>query len=62
MLCGYLESVGIRATYDKGGVTKAVLKIYSGPGIGPQEILVAAADVEAAREALAAVDQPEPNQ
>jgi hypothetical protein len=58
-ICGYLESVGIHATYDKGGVSAGVLGSYSGPGVGRQEIVVDAGDVEAAREALASIDQAE---
>jgi hypothetical protein len=56
MICGYLNSRGIEATYDKGG--------NAGPfglpsGItgdafgGRQEILVRAEDLEAAKAALA---------
>jgi hypothetical protein len=56
MICGYLESQGIRAVYDKGNVP-GFMNAWSGPYLGRQEILVAAADVEAARNALAALDQ-----
>jgi uridine phosphorylase len=53
-ICGYLESRGIRAAYDKGNVP-GFLNAWSGPHVGQQQILVAAADAEAAREALAAL-------
>jgi len=42
--------------YDKGNVPGFV-NAWSGPYVGRQEILVAAADVEAARDALAALDR-----
>ena len=61
-ICGYLETVGIHATYDKGGVSAGVLGSYSGPGIGRQEILVDAGDLDAAREAVASIDQAESGQ
>jgi hypothetical protein len=57
MICGYLESRGIRAIYDKGNVP-GFLNTWSGPHLGRQEILVRAADLDAAREALAEL-QPE---
>jgi len=53
-ICGYLESQGIRAAYDKGNVP-GFLNTWSGPNVGQQQILVAAADAKAAREALAAL-------
>ena len=56
MICGYLESQGIRAVYDKGNVS-GFMNAWSGPYLGRQEILVAAADEETARDALAALDQ-----
>jgi hypothetical protein len=56
MICGFLEAQGIRARYDKGGVV-GFDPNWRGGGIGRQEILVAAADVEAAREALAALSE-----
>jgi hypothetical protein len=62
MLCGYLESLGIHATYDKGGVTTGVLGSYSGPNVGRQEIVVEAGDLAAAREALATMNQAKPDQ
>lgn len=55
MICGYLESRGIRARYDKGGVFQP-LGGLAGEGlgfVGRQEILVRAADLAAARSALA---------
>jgi hypothetical protein len=58
MICGYLESRGIRATYDKGGVFQP-LGGLAGEGlgfVGRQEILVRADDLDAARAALA--DRP----
>jgi hypothetical protein len=55
MICGYLESRGIRTSYDKGGVFQP-LGGLAGEGlafVGRQEILVRADDLEAARTALA---------
>ena len=51
-LCGFLESEGIHASYDKGG-TSSVLAAYTGPSGGPQQILVLAKQLDAARAALA---------
>jgi hypothetical protein len=54
VICGYLESRGIRATYDKGGVFQP-LGGLAGEGlgfVGRQEILVRAGDLEAAKAAL----------
>jgi hypothetical protein len=51
-LAGYLASRGIQATYDKGGVD-GLLPAYMGANSGPQEILVHARDLDAARAALA---------
>jgi len=58
-ICGYLESVGIRAVYDKGGVLGAagMLNTYTGGNVGRQEILVRAADLEAALQALASLQE-----
>jgi Putative prokaryotic signal transducing protein len=56
MICGYLESQGIRAVYDKGNVPGFV-NAWSGPFVGRQEILVAAADVETARALLATLPE-----
>jgi hypothetical protein len=56
MICGYLESQGIRATYDKGGVFQP-LGGLAGEGlgfVGRQQILVRADDLSKARAALAA--------
>jgi hypothetical protein len=55
-ICGYLESQEIHAVYDKGGIP-TLTNMASGPYVGRQEILVARADLDAAREALAAVDE-----
>ena len=54
-ICGFLESQGIHATYDKGG-TSSALAAYSGPSGGQQEILVRAEDLDTARAALASID------
>jgi hypothetical protein len=56
MICGYLESQGIRAAYDKGNVP-GFLNTWSGPHLGRQEILVRASDLDAARKALAALQE-----
>jgi hypothetical protein len=56
-ICGFLQSRGIHATYDKGG-TLSGLAAYSGPGGGRQQIVVPAGELAAAREALAALDAP----
>jgi len=60
-ICGYLESRGIHATYVKGGGATG-LSAYSGPSLGGQEILVEAANLDAARTALAESDQAESEQ
>ena len=52
MICGYLKAQGIRATYDKGGIV-GFDPNWRGGGIGRQEIVVLASDLEAARKALA---------
>ncbi len=64
-ICGYLESLGIHATYDKGGTFAALNTGLDPTGIGAahagrQEILVRTEDLEAAREALAQANEPEP--
>jgi hypothetical protein len=56
MICGYLEAQGIRAVYDKGKVP-GFMNAWSGPHVGRQEILVRAADLEAARTALASLQE-----
>jgi hypothetical protein len=59
LICGFLESHGIRAVYDKGGVSQPTSWAYSGMGgtgeafVGRQEILVRAADAKRAAELLA---------
>ena len=53
MLCGLLESRGIRATYDKGASPGAVGAALSGPRVGRQEILVRERNLDAARAILA---------
>jgi hypothetical protein len=63
-ICGYLESLGIHATYDKGGTfpgmgTGADPVGIGGAHAGRQEILVRTEDLEAAREALAQANEPE---
>jgi hypothetical protein len=58
-MCGFLESQGIRATYDKGG-TSSALAAYSGPSGGEQQVLVRAEDLDAARAALANTEAGEP--
>jgi len=60
-ICGFLESQGIHATYDKGGVSSG-LAAYSGPGGGQQEILVREEDLDTARAALASIEAFEPEQ
>jgi len=55
-ICGYLESQGIRATYDKGNVP-GFMNTWSGPHLGQQEIVVRASDAEAARRALASLQE-----
>jgi hypothetical protein len=52
IICGYLESRGIRATYDKGGVFQP-LAFLPITGVGRQEVLVRAEDLERAKAALA---------
>jgi hypothetical protein len=56
MICGYLEAQGIRAVYDKGNVP-GFTNAWSGPHLGRQEILVRAADLDAARTALASLQE-----
>ena len=56
MICGYLESQGIHAMYDKGNV-QGFMNAWSGPYVGRQEILVSAADLAAARDALASLER-----
>jgi hypothetical protein len=53
MICGFLESRGIRATYDKGTIEATPVGAISGAYVGRQEIVVRAEDLAAAREALA---------
>ena len=56
MICGFLESRGIRATYDKGTIDASPMSpggAMSGPFVGRQEIVMRAEDLEAARQALA---------
>lgn len=56
MICGLLESRGIRATYDKGTIEGSPFGpggAFSGPFVGRQEILVRAEDIDAAQQALA---------
>jgi hypothetical protein len=55
-ICGFLESRGIHATYDKGDVGQSAAGF--GPGLGSafggrQQILVRGEDLEVARNALA---------
>jgi len=52
MICGFLGERGIHATFEKGGLPG--LAAYTARG-GAQEILVPAAELDAAREALAAL-------
>jgi hypothetical protein len=57
VVCGYLESCGIRATYDTGGVLGPVVAFpgtwaSGADGVGRQEILVRSDDLQAARAAL----------
>jgi len=68
VICGYLESNGIRATYDKGNATAPPSLIAPVPGTlgalqgaftGRQEILVRAADLAEAQRLLeAATGEP----
>jgi hypothetical protein len=51
MICGYLESNGIHAEYDKGGVD-AFLPYATGPYSGRQEIVVRAEDLDEAERLL----------
>ena len=60
VICGYLESRGIRATYDTGGVLGPVMSypgtfVTGGEGLGRQEILVNSKDLAKAQGALAEV-------
>jgi hypothetical protein len=55
VICGYLESHGIHATYDKGGIYQPFYGGGGGTGeayIGRQEILVQAEDADEARRLL----------
>jgi hypothetical protein len=59
VICGYLESNGIDATSDGGGVFQPIgvmLREGAGPGVRRQEILVRAEDAERARQLLAEAD------
>jgi hypothetical protein len=57
-ICGYLESNGIKAMYDTGGVTgPGGISQIGGSFGGGQEILVRAEDAERARELLADLRQ-----
>jgi hypothetical protein len=56
MICGFLESRGIRATYDKGTIDATPVSAMSGAYVGRQEIVVRAEDLAAAREALAELE------
>ena len=58
-ICGYLESQGIHAVYDKGNIPGFV-NSWSGPYVGRQQIVVAAADLETARALLAALPESRP--
>jgi hypothetical protein len=56
-ICGYLESLGIHAAYDKGGTFPGTNTGLDPAGIGAahagrQEILVRTEDIDAARQAL----------
>jgi Putative prokaryotic signal transducing protein len=56
MICGYLESNGIEASSDGGGVFQPLgvtLRAGAGPGVRRQEILVRPEDAERARQLLA---------
>ena len=56
MICGFLGSHGIRAAYDKGGVTQPLMGLASFTGeayTGRQEILVRAEDAQRAAKLLA---------
>lgn len=56
MLCGLLESRGVRATYDKGSVLASPYALggaLTGAHVGRPEILVHARDLDAARAILA---------
>jgi hypothetical protein len=55
-MCGYLETQGIRAIYDKGGIA-GLGRAWLGPGIGPHQVLVNASDLEAARHALSLLEE-----
>jgi hypothetical protein len=55
-MCGYLETQGIRAVYDKGGIA-GLGNMWLGPGMGQQQILVRASDLDAARLALASLQE-----
>ena len=58
MICGYLESLGINASYEKSRIFPGMGTAADPVGIGAayagrQEILVRTEELEAAREALA---------
>jgi len=55
-IVGFLESEGIRAVYDKGGIA-GLGNMWLGPGIGRQQILVKKSDLEAAQQALASLQE-----
>ena len=55
-LCGYLETQGIRAVYDKGGIA-GLGNMWLGPGMGQQQILVKSSDLDAAKQALASLEE-----
>ena len=52
LLCGYLESQGIEASYETGGIDQLPAAGLGGPYMGHQEVRVRASDLEAARAAL----------
>jgi hypothetical protein len=56
VICGFLASRGIHATYDKGTIESTPVGAISGPHVGRQEIVVRAEDLEAARAALAELE------
>jgi hypothetical protein len=53
VIVGHLESVGIEASYDSRDDLGGLGGLSGGTGLGPQEILVRAADAERARAVLA---------
>jgi hypothetical protein len=55
LVCGFLGSNGVEATYDKGGVFQPLSGLGGATGTvgsGRQEILVRAEDADRARELL----------